>query len=95
MNQMNIRLLRVDYVGKEGRNLVNIFQKYKSCVTVLLSMYCNTHCFTLQKCLFYTPKVPVLQRKTGTFVISNRYYRFFKIFSLQNNSSILQELMLT
>jgi hypothetical protein len=36
-----------------------------------------------------------LQRKTGTFVISNRYYRFFKIFSLQNNSGILQELMLT
>lgn len=58
-------------------------------------MYCNTHCFTLQKCLFYTAKEAVLQRKTASFVISNRYYRFFKIFSLQNNSGILQELMLT
>ena len=68
---------------------VNIFQQHHYCITPYVSTHCNTHCFVLQKSLFCWVKEPILQRKTGTFALRNRYYCFQLLFSLQNKSIFL------
>ena len=58
----------------QHRNDVNIFSNRLNRVTFYISTLCNTHCFAMQKRLFCTPKVPILQRKTGTIATQNRHY---------------------
>ena len=55
----------------QHRNDVNIFSNRLNRVTFYISTLCNTHCLALQKRLFCTPKVPILQRKTGTIATPN------------------------
>jgi hypothetical protein len=43
----------------------------------------------LQKRLFYTAKVPILQRKTGAFAKPNNCNDFSYVFSLQNKPDII------
>jgi len=55
---------------------VNISQYSLNAVIVRATTLCNTPCFALQKYLFCSVKVPILQRKTGAFRTQNKqkYY---------------------
>ena len=66
--------------------IVNISPNAPCCVITLLPTLYNTPCFALQKCLFYTVKVPILQRKTTAFAKPNNLVLFRDVLSLQNGS---------
>ncbi|ATV39190.1 hypothetical protein CUB95_11310 [Prevotella intermedia] len=73
--------------AKEERHKgVNIFHKRIYRITILLSTYCKTYCFTFQKSRFCKVKAALLRCKTYAFATSNRNYRFSSELSLQNQS---------
>ncbi|ATV53308.1 hypothetical protein CTM50_09895 [Prevotella intermedia] len=70
------------YERKESNKVVNIFHKYRYCLTPLLSTYYKTYCFAFQKRRFCTVKVAVLHRKTYAFAMPKRSYHFLRKISL-------------
>ncbi|ATV29182.1 hypothetical protein CTM63_08575 [Prevotella intermedia] len=74
--------------AKKHRKSVNIFRKYISCLTCLLSTLCKTYCFAFQKRRFCTVKAALLPSKRAAFAMPNRNYRFLNELSLQKKAML-------
>ena len=81
------------YGRKTDDKGVNIFHKCICCVTVLLSMLCETYCLALQKRRFCKVKAAVLACKRAAFAMPNRNCRFLYELFLQRQGCFLGSIL--